>query len=102
MPSPSGIRIAAIAVVGLVGPFVVLWLYVVLLLRAGIYMPHANLASLAGLAFSLIVGLLLLWQLPLARRWRMISAAVYLLCLTPLLIILNIVTVCYVTGNACP
>jgi hypothetical protein len=91
-----------IAVAALVVPFVVLWLCLFLLLRAGIYLPHAELASWGSLGLSLVVGLALLWQLPLRARWRIVATMFYLVCLTPLLMLLGITTVCDVTKRSCP
>jgi hypothetical protein len=99
MRPPSPIRIGAFAVASLLAPFVVMGLYLVLLLRAGIYLPHADVASWAGLAFSLVVGLGLFWQLPLRHRRRITFAVLYLVCLTPLLMILGLITICLVSGR---
>jgi hypothetical protein len=90
-----------ITVASLLVPFLALHLYLVLLLRAGIYFPHADVASYGGLGLSLIVGLSLLWQLPLRRPWRIATVVLYLVCLAPLLILFNITTVCHVSGK-CP
>jgi hypothetical protein len=102
MSSPSAIRTATFAAAGLVVPFVVLWLYLVLLLRAGVYLPHAELASYGGLGLSLLVGWALFWQLPLRGPWRIVAAVLYLVCLTPLLLFFAITTVCDVTKRLCP
>ena len=100
MRSLSPIQVVSIAIAALVAPFAILWLYMVLLLRADLYLPHADLAFYTGLALSLAVGLVFFWQLPLRPPGlRLTSAALYLVCLTPLLMILAIVTVCHVSGK---
>jgi len=101
MRALSPIRVTTITVASLLAPFLALRLYLVLLLRAGIYFPHVDVASYGGLGLSLIVGLALLWQLPLRRPWRIVTVVLYLVCLAPLLIFFNIATVCDVTGK-CP